>query len=287
MNIKNFIDLHVHVGPEALPRRYTVASLAKSEQGKLSEVVCKNHFYSTVPMVEALKSGLLIGSIVLNNYVGGLNADVVRAMADLSSRSIVVWFPTINATNFLEKSEFEIPPEWVAPGFQSKRSSEVQGIVILENGNLTIPAVKVLEAIKEKDCILATGHISWQETEKLVDEAIRMGIQKIIVTHPIYQKVAMPVEVQKRLASMPGVFIESNYAMYLIDKIPIQEIVRQIEAVKTENCIISSDMGQVNTPSPSEGLQNFTQLLLKEGLTKEEIEVMGVLNPRKLLGKNI
>jgi len=72
--------------------------------------------------------------------------------------------------------------------------------------------------------------------------------------------------------------------MYLIDNIPIKEIARQIKSVGAAKCIISSDIGQVNSPSPSAGLQDFCRLLLEEGITKEELKVMGETNPRKLLG---
>lgn len=287
MDTKNFIDLHVHVGPEPLPRKFTVEKLVAEEKSRLAGAALKNHFYPTAPLIESVPEAgmILIGSVVLNNYVGGLNPDAVYAAAKISKLPIIVWFPTISAGNFLEKSEYEIPPEWSGGRFKSRLSGEAKGIKVIDSeGNLTEAAKEVLAAIKENSCILATGHVSWQEAKALVEEAVKAGIDKIIVTHPIYQLIGMPAEVQKELTKNKGVFIEQNYAMYLIDKIPIEKIAAQIKFVGAENCIISSDMGQVSNPSPSEALEKFAELLIGEGVTESEIRTMGEINPRKLIG---
>ncbi len=111
-----------------------------------------------------------------------------------------------------------------------------------------------------------------------------MGITKIIVTHPIYQRIAMPLEVQQELARKEGVYIEQCYSMYLIDDIPLKEIAMQIKAIGAEKCLLTSDMGQINSPSPSQAIKTFTELLKEQGITEQELMVMGEVNPRKLLG---
>ena len=286
-DVCQFIDLHVHIGPEILPRKYTVQTLVIAEQGKIAGMALKSHFYPTIPQIKSVadtKGLILVGSITLNNYIGGLNADAIYASATLSSLPLIVWFPTINAQQFVNTSRYEIPPEWVGKNFVSRLSTEVRGITILDKSNLSSSAVKVLEAIKENNCVLATGHLAVGETMLLVEKAVEMGITRIIITHPIYQRIGMDVRMQQALAMMDGVYIEHNYAMYLVDKILIGTIAEQIKAVGAAKCIISSDMGQCNSPSPSEGLREFCRLLLAEGITEEELRLMGEINPRKLLG---
>src|SRR3989344_4762179 len=171
MNVKSFIDLHVHIGPDILPRKFTVSKLIKEQKGKIRGIALKNHLYPTMPLIKSENTDelLLIGSVTLNNYIGGLNSDAIYASAKISELPIIVWFPTINADNFLKQSKYEIPPEWVGKGFKSRLSKEVKGIKIVNgDGRLTKDTVKVLEAIRENDCILATGHVSWQEAEILV-----------------------------------------------------------------------------------------------------------------------
>lgn len=292
MEIKNFIDLHVHIGPEILPRKFTVQTLVEAEQGKLSGMALKSHFYPTIPLIKSIGDNdirdatklILIGSVTLNNYVGGLNPDAIYASAKLSTLPIIVWFPTINAQNFLDNSEYEIPPEWVGNGFVSRLSKNVKGITVLKDGKLSLDALEVLQAIKENNCILATGHLAANEAALLVRKAVERGIKRIIITHPIYQRIDMNIKLQQELTRFEGVYVEHNYAMYLVDKIPLTEIAKQIKLVGAEKCIISSDLGQVNNPSPSAGLKEFCRLLLEEGITKAELKVMGEINPRKLLG---
>ena len=288
MNIRNFIDLHMHIGPEILPRKFTVEKVIEQERGKIRGMALKNHLYPTMPLIKSFNEQtelILIGSVTLNNYSGGLNTDSIYASAKISKMPIIVWFPTINADNFLNGSKYEIPPEWVGEGFRSRLSKDVKGIKIIDDrGSLTDETKNVLNAVKENNCILATGHVSWQEAKKLVEEAVKIGIEKIIVTHPIYQLIDMPVEVQKELASNKGVYIEQNYAMYLVDKIPIEKIAGQIKEIGAEKCIISSDMGQINNPSSSEALEKFTDLLSQQGIAEEELRIMGEINPRKLIG---
>src|SRR3989344_7212939 len=128
MNVHNFIDLHVHIGPEVLPRKYTVGRIIKEQRRKIAGIALKSHFYPTMPLIKSEEASdlILIGSVTLNNYLGGLNPDVIYASAKLSSKPIMVWFPTINADNFLKRSKYEIPPEWVGEGFKSRVSSEVK-----------------------------------------------------------------------------------------------------------------------------------------------------------------
>ncbi|HLE07256.1 MAG TPA: DUF6282 family protein [archaeon] len=289
MKIENILrqatDFHVHIGPEIIPRKNTAKELAETEAGKLRGVALKSHFFSTVPFVKEVKKTRmkLFGSVTLNNYVGGLNVDVVRASAELSDSPIVVWFPTISARNFLDKSKYEIAPEWVSKNFISRLAKNVVGISVLDrNENLRKEAIEVLETIKKYKCILATGHISWKESVVLIREAIKIGIKKIIITHPIYQKIDMPKEVQKQLTEK-GALIEVAASMYYIDKISIKKIVEQIKFVGANKCILTSDSGQKFSKKPSEVLKDFVKLLLQNGIREREIKQMLINNPNKLL----
>lgn len=282
------IDLHVHVGPEIIPRKFTVPTLVANETGKIAGMALKNHFFSTVPFINEISQPnlTLVGSVVLNNFVGGINPEAVYAASTLAKRPFVVWFPTVSSKQFLQNSKWEVAPEWVqCRDFIARASRAVNGIRIVdENGKLENNAVRVLRVIKEIGAILATGHISWKESLVLVKAATGLGIKKIIVTHPIYQKIAMPVAVQKQLARL-GAIIEQCYSMYSLDKIPISKIAGQIRAVGYQNCIISSDVGQAFSPSPSEALAIFSRLLMKERVSLSGLATMLISNPKMLIGK--
>ncbi len=283
--LRNAIDLHVHVGPECLKRKYLAQELTKSEDGKLSGICVKSHFCTTAPIVFGVNSKTkLYGSITLNNFVGGLNPEAVYASAALSKDPIIVWFPTVNSENHLNNSNYEFPPEWgeTEGRFKPRLSRDVEPVRILEDGKLVKKAEEVLNVIQEYGCVLATGHLSPRESQVLVGRAIEKGIKKVIVTHPIYQKINMSLGMQKQLA-LKGAVMEHCYSMYTIDKIKIQEIARQIREIEVVNCILSSDLGQIKSVSPSQGLREFASLLIQEGLTEEDIEMMLIKNPKRLV----
>jgi len=283
--IKQTIDIHMHIGPDIIPRKYTITELINAEKGKIAGFVLKNHFYPTYPLIKTItvKNLKCIGGIVLNNSIGGLNADAIYVAASISLQPIFVWLPTINAKNFLLKSKYEIAPEWVKQSeFKSKLSKNTQAVELFIKGLPDFKLTDILNAIRKTNSILATGHISWQESEQIVDIAIKLGLKKIVITHPIYQKIDMPIQTQLKLADKKC-FIEHSYSMYSIDKIPIKFIAQQIKAIGYEAVILSSDMGQKFSMSPSKALYEFAFLLYKENIPIKGLYQMLVTNPRKLL----
>jgi hypothetical protein len=284
--IKDAFDLHIHIGPEVIPRKFTAQSLPRQEAGRLRGAVLKNHFYSTVPgAIEASTGELeLFGGIVLNRPVGGLNPDAVRAAAQLSEKPIVVWLPTISAENFLSKSKYEIPPEWIGKaGFKARLSSQIEGISLLDDtGSLRPQVVAVLNVIRDFKAVLATGHISPRETVAVATEARKLGIRSVIVTHPIYQRTRLTIQQQRSLAKI-GCYMEQCYSMIAIDDIPVEKVVQQIRAIGPDAIILSSDVGQQFSPAPSVALKRFAKLLVEEGIPLQWIRTMLVTNPQSIL----
>lgn len=276
----------MHIGPEPIPRKYTVQELVNEEENKIAGFVLKNHFCSTAPFIKEAKNtkGIeLFGGIVLNNAIGGLNPEAIYAASLLTDKPLIVWFPTINAENFLRQSKYEIAPEWINDkSFQARNAKDVKPVVVARNGQLTRETINVLKAIKKYKTILATGHIAWQESVLLVNEALKLGVTKIVVTHPIYQRINMSIKVQKELAEK-GCFIEIPYSMYAIDKISVDKIARQIRIVGPQSIILSSDVGQTFSYSPSIALTKFANKLIEQGINYKELYSMLVTNPRLLM----
>lgn len=279
-------DLHVHIGPEIIPRKFDLTSLIKSQSDKLAGIAVKNHFFPTIAQKRESRKLKIIYSVSLNRYCGGFNSGLVKACAQLAQDPILVWFPTISARNFLEYKE-EIPKEWIGNKAAQFSRSQFKGYSVFNaRGRLRTDVIEVLKATKDVDAILATGHISWQESMALIKYAKLLGIKRIIVTHPIYQAIRMPLNVQIKLAKM-GALIEQCYSMFAIDNIPIKEIANQIKAIGAKNCIISSDVGQAFSKNPNQALEEFCRLLAKERINKRELKAMLIINPKKLINRNL
>jgi hypothetical protein len=168
-------DLHTHASPSLLPRhgddRATVA--AESAVG-FSTIVLKAHEGSTVERAAAAGEGVY-GGIVLNSPVGGANPDAVEVAARLGGR--VVWMPTVSART--HKAGASSPELSVHRGFELGPVD-----VIADDGTLLPRWYDVLDVIAAHDLLLASGHLSADETVVLFGEARQRGVQRLMVNHP-------------------------------------------------------------------------------------------------------
>lgn len=288
-------DLHVHVGPDILPRKYNVASLAEEEEDKIQGIVVKSHAFPTQPAVSAEEGRhrklKLVGSITLNNFVGGINPDAVIASAVIhTGLPCIVWLPTIHAQNHYDKCKgnYEIPPDWIKDtNFITREKKEVTPIKIVDKkGRLVPEAMTVLTTVKKTGCIIATGHLSWEEAAILTEKALKKGI-KVILTHATGRDIVMPLDVQKDLADK-GAFVEYCYVFWRDrdnpEDYPPEETTNNIKEIGVEQCIITSDTGQLGNPSPSACLKEWVKLLGSHGLREDHFYQMLVENPKRILG---
>ena len=274
------IDMHVHHGPGG--GSFSAYDLAvQASQAGMRAIVREDTGYPNAPMAELvnrLVPGVtLFGSQCLNAYCGGLNCHAVESAAKMGAK--VIWMPTLSAANSVNVyRRMGIPV------------SE-EGLSLLDDrGQLYPDVLKILEIIKKYDICLATGHISPSECFAVVEEARRMGIDKIILTHPlgsetVLDKTLTPEETV-RLTRM-GAYAEFTFVFHLPTELSYDpEItVGHIRAIGPENCIISTDLGLFgHNASPAEGFRMFIATLAHHGMTEEEITLMARINPAKLLG---
>jgi hypothetical protein len=57
-----------------------------------------------------------------------------------------------------------------------------------------------------------------------------------------------------------------------------------IKAVGPERCVLTSDLGQVESPPPAEGFREFIEMFRSLGASDRDIDVMTKDNPSRLLG---
>ncbi len=281
--LRGSIDMHLHHGPVAGSYRFDALDIA--EQAKLAGmrgIVLKDSGYPNAPVATLIRKLVpdleVYGSLCLNYSCGGLNHHAVESSAHLGAR--VLWMPTYSSANSVKKfRELGMP---IAE----------DGICLLDSNGQLVPEMNaILSTAKKYDMVLGTGHISPEETFALVEEALGLGIRKIIITHPLDKEFSDRVpsmEQLKKLADM-GAFIEHTFVAHLPtefchDPIHTVEAIREIGA---EHCIISTDLGLFTfNPPPAEGFRLFIATLLRKGMTPEEIELMAKINPAKLLGLN-
>ena len=272
--LEGALDIHVHFAPDPkVERRGSAIDIAQQAKDMgMRGLVLKSHEYPTHPVAytssQAVPGITLIGGVVLDVEVGGLNPMAVESTALMGGR--VVWMPTFSAR----------------ADRQHKGLSG--GISILnDSGRLVPEAYAVLEVIKAHDMVLATGHLSTEETMVLVSEARNLGINRVVVTHATTMAfwTGMTLEDMKALAKM-GAYIEHclHVMMPLTQRLAPSELVETITAIGSENCIVSTDFGQDFHPMPPEGLRMGIATLLQAGMEEVEVGMLVKDNPSRLLG---
>lgn len=297
------IDFHVHVGPEFLARRYDAFRIAEEAERFGFGCVLKNHFMATTGLAaqaRMLHPVTVLGSVVLNYSVGGLNPEAIRSAQSANKGQstnrnpdevpFVVWMPTIHAESHLKHNRrYDLVPVWGVEERYCRFFPAGEGISLWVPGGKGAevkPIVNdILDLIKGYDLILATGHLSGPEVKALVKAAYEKGLRRIIVTHPFYGATNLSIREQAELAEREGVYIEHCYSNLQIDHIPIEKYVASIRAVSPDHVILTSDVGQPHIPSVAEALHDFIRQLNSLGVKDEDLMTMLVDNPIRLVGR--
>jgi len=273
-DLNGVIDLHVHSGPDSMPRSIDAVDIVKlAKQRGLRALVLKNHFEPTASLAYVagkLSPGILVfGGIALNRTVGGINPAAVQRMTQVAGGlGRFVWMPTFDSEN------------------QVRLSGEARPFVrIVENGVLLPEVIEVLKLIASHDLVLGTGHSSPAETLLLIREARRLGVKRILVTHAMMPPIKMSAPEMKE-AAKEGAYIEFVYNEVIGPRsvVSLADCATAIRAVGVEYCILASDLGQTHNPLHLEGLEMLFAELRKTGFSVEDIERMAKLNPSALLG---
>jgi hypothetical protein len=268
--LKDTVDMHIHAAPDIVERKVDAFELAmRAKKAGMKAIVLKCHDTPTTMLAWALNkviNGIKIyGSLTLNtSSTGGINPEAVEVALKLGAK--IIWMPTKSAANEL--------------AYKGKSG----GIKILTDGTITKEVEETINILAENKGILATGHLSIEESTVLVDVAKSAGVEKLIVTHPLWPSINMPIDIQKELAKK-GAYIEhcADVTTKRGGSIKPKIIAEQIKAIGAEHCILTSDLGQPENPYPDEGFNQFLKSLLDEGISMDELKVMTSINPTKLL----
>ncbi len=271
--LKGAIDLHIHTSPDCIPRSVSdVAAARMAAQAGMRAIMLKNHMDPTYGRAAAAQEAvdgkvLVFGGVALNVQVGGINPEAVQAAISMGGKC--VWMPTASSPRHI--SHFNVQNGKAVRAFD-------------HDGKPVPQLLEVLDLVAGAGCILASGHLEPAESLKLVKLAKAAGVRSILITHPEFEAVAMPVDMQKELAAQ-GVFFERCfYATNSRQKLPVEAIAAQIKEVGWESTIISSDFGQDYNPPPVRGLETFLTQLAACGIEEKNLSACVREHPALALG---
>jgi hypothetical protein len=269
--LEGAVDLHVHSAPDLDPRRFDDIELAReAAQAGMGAILIKSHQNSTVERAwlvsQVVPDIRVYGGLVLNETVGGLNPAAVQLAISMGARQI--WMPTRSAEN------------------HRRHHGMSGGISVLDaNGQLVSAAEEILQQIARSHCILGTGHLSPEESSVVIDRASALGIRNLLVTHPEWPPTFYSLEAQKELSSRGNVIFERCFVSttHRCGFVPFETIERAISDVGVGTTVLSTDLGQPDTPPPVEGLRLFAERLRSTGFSVDDIRLMVQTNPARLL----
>jgi hypothetical protein len=279
-------DTHVHIAPDVMPRRVDDVTLARrfTEVG-LAGFVLKSHYAPTAERAAVVRAAVpgvdVLGAITLNRAVGGMNPVAVEIAARGGAR--VVWFPTVDSVN-QRTSRAQAPPGAKPPLWAALQDElRANGIdpppvaVVDEDGAVRQDVLDVLRLIAKHDLVLATGHLSATEILAVVRAARRIGVRRVVVTHPEFTSQRLTVPQQEELAGL-GAYLERCFTTPYTGKVTWEQMVANIRQVGPRHSVLASDLGQPGNPPVEDGLALMADHLLAAGISEEDVHQMAVTN---------
>lgn len=285
--LKGGVDPHVHSGPSIAPRGIDHLELVKEMSAAgMAAVVTKDHDYSGVMCTQLIRNHYpdlttkLFSGLVMNNVVGGINPYAVEHTAAMDGR--IIWLPTLAAENHLN---WEKSSGWEHPASTQKIRPATM-VPLFEDEKIRPELLDVLDVISSTDIALASGHIHASETLIIFEEARKRGVKRLIFTHP-EDIVGATMEDTKKLADL-GAYIEHSLAFFLegskFKTRTSEELQAFIDLVGVERTILCSDLGQVGTLTPMEGLRRGIATCLSLGYSDNQIHQMVATNAANVIG---
>jgi hypothetical protein len=289
--LQGAFDTHIHIAPDVVPRIVDDLTLARHfAQLGMAGFQLKSHYTSTAERASVVRAAVpgvqVLGAIVLNRAIGGMNPLAVEIAAREGART--VWMPTVDSVN--ESRERDAPPGakvpvWVRLQLELREQGvEIEPVPVVDGDGAVLPeTLAVLERIARHGMVLATGHLGRDEIFTVVDAAIEHGITQIVITHPEFPSQHLTVDDQVALAGR-GALLERCFTTPHTGKIEWERWIENIRACGPRRSVLSTDLGQTFNPPVPEGMEIMVDRLLEAGLAEEDVRVMAVHNTRRVAG---
>jgi len=281
--LEGSIDVHIHSSPDIFPRIMNDIDLAQTaKQEGMRAILIKSHVVITADRAEIASQQAdfpVFGAIALNLPVGGLNLEAVEVALKMGAKE--VWMPTIHASHYVAQKDH-------VPTLAKAVKEGVKGIYLLnEDGSLKEELYPIFKKIAEYDVALGTGHITLQEAKKVVKEAAKVGVEKIIVTHPLATFVNYSNEDMKEALDNGALFLEhvfNDVTRQVAYPITQKKIADAIRAIGAKYIVMSTDSGQWLNPIPAQSMGIYIKDMLDLGISEDDVRTMVSTNPARMLG---
>lgn len=281
IDLAGAIDLHVHSAPDVYPRSLDDLEVARAaEAASMRAILLKSHHTLTADraaLVDGQVDVVVRGGLALNLGVGGFNPAAVETAIAFGARQI--WMPTIHSRQSLRTASAEM--------FVSEAKKGLEGLVAFDEDGTPVSGLHpILEMVRDAGIVLGTGHLAPDESLALLGLAHEMGLERLLVTHPMMSFTRFSREQMQRAVEL-GAYLEFDALACRpewAESVPASMTASAIVEVGANHCVLASDGGQAANPTAPEMLLAFARALAEEGVSPAALRVMMRENPEFLLG---
>lgn len=270
-------DVHVHAAPCVTDRRGDdVDTVGWYEAAGFAGCVLKGHCESTVGRAVAAGRDRRVrvhGGVVLNQPAGGVNPAAVAAALSMGGR--VVWLPTVDARHHRDAGLAHPPP--------CTDLDHAPAALPPVDWSTAAPVRAVLELIRDHDAVLATGHVGPDEAAWVVDEARRLGVRRVLLTHPAFTVPGLSATATRELCERGAVAEVTAYQLLHQPGWDGARLAGFVREVGPRHCLLSSDAGQPTSPKPPEALRRLMEALVAAGVDPGAVHAMASDVPARLV----
>ena len=315
--LKGAIDIHIHPGPHLFSSPRRVDPFQAAQQAKdagMRAIVLLDVFEmsnGTSWLVNKMVPDFeTYGGLIMNTVYGGMNPRAVKTALNYGDGAKYISFGAHSTYYQAAKEGRIVDGKFMSlselyPKFKTEELDRCIRIPVDEEPGPELD--EILQLIADHPHVyLDTGHVSVEESMRLIELKEKYGYEKIIVSSSV-TKIATIEQLKAQAAK--GAFIEFSYGAYTaptliplthyyveqeytsIDegmsepaKGGLPQVAQQIRDLGPENCIMSTDFGRYALSPPVEGLRQFIACLLDLGISPDDIRTMVKTNPEKLLG---
>ncbi len=284
------VDCHVHACPHINARSIDVFDAVRAAAAAgMRGLGLMDNFANSSGLAALAKRQLrelgvdVFGGLIMEPPAGGVSAEAVRTALkygyDEEDGARFISLPTHHTQNIARQEGRD-------------ESYVATCLAIPESGELIDPLPEILDLIAAHDVVLNTGHISGPEACRLVEEARRRGVERILVPASHFT----PAEVAQMAGE--GAFLEFSFfflshatqvglthvdtEMHKAEAVTLPRMAELIASAGPENSVLSSDCGVFVLPPPVEGLREFLLMIESAGFQRTALRRMVAENPAHL-----
>lgn len=257
----------------------------------MGAVLNRHHYSSTVEraaLASAATGFAMLGAVLLNDSVGGLNPDAADLALRLGGRWIGL--PTMGARHYRQMlARYPADLQRMYGGFGRGALT-----VLDERGELLPEMRAIFELVAAHEAVLNLGYIGFDESLAVVAAAAGHRVRKLVMTNILETMRYSPAEAD-RLLAFPGTYLEltahtmhPTMAVHGPSDIPggaaaVERTLGLIRRHGVERCVLSSDGGLTGAPGPAEMLAWGVGALAGGGLDERSLRKLVYDNPSRLL----